>query len=51
MIGIVTKKNKLIMEDMTLMRILMIPCEMFCITHIRSSRIIALIGNSRIRFD
>ena len=51
MIGIAMKKNKLIMGDMTLMRILMIPCEMFCSTHMRSSRIIVLIGNSRVRLD
>ena len=40
-------KNKLIMGEMTLRRILMIPCDMFWRTHLRNIRSIDLLGSSR----
>ena len=39
--------SKLSMGDMTLMRVLMIPCNMLLRSSLRSTRIISLIGSGR----
>ena len=39
--------SKLRMGDMTLMRVLMIPCNMLLRSNLRSTRIISLIGSGR----
>ena len=44
-------KNKFIIGDMTLRKILMVPCEMFCSDYLSSIRSIAMICSSRVRFD
>ena len=43
-------KSKLRMGDMTLRRFLVISSERFLRYHLRSTRIIALLGSSRVRF-
>ena len=46
--NIVIYNTRLIMGDMTLNGILVIPCEMFCSYHLKSIRIIFLLGSSMI---
>ena len=46
----VTYENKLIMRDMTLIRILMIPCQICYSSHLRSIRSSTIICISRGRF-
>ena len=46
--NIVIYNTILIMGDMTLNGILVIPCEMVCSYHLKSIRIIFLLGSSRI---
>ena len=44
-------KSKFIIGDMTLMRFLMIQCEMFLRDHLRSTSGIYLVGSGRVRSD
>ena len=44
-------KNKFMMGDITLRRLLMIPCDMFLRDHCSNTRSIDMLGSVRVRVD